>query len=60
MFKEALKSVCTSAILVSHDPLSPTPKTASAVKTPDNTEGYPHNPEPEMKEISKWNTPLIS
>jgi len=31
-------SDCTSTIVVSHDPLSPTPPSSSAMKTPENTE----------------------
>jgi len=32
------KCVCTSNVLVSPDPFSPTPSTASAMKTPEKTE----------------------
>jgi hypothetical protein len=72
------KSVSTSAIVVSTDPLSPTPSISSAKRTPDpwhtgpsatltgteampeNKEGDSDNPEQQLKELSKWNTPLIS
>jgi hypothetical protein len=37
-FKKASKRVCTSTIVVSTDPLSPTPSTFLAVKTPEHTE----------------------
>jgi hypothetical protein len=45
-FKKASKSVCTLTILVSLDPLSPNPSTSSAMKTPENTEADPDDPEP--------------
>jgi hypothetical protein len=45
MFKKASKSVCTSTIVVSPDPLSPTPSNSSATKTPENTKEDPDNPE---------------
>jgi hypothetical protein len=38
MFKKASTAECTSTIVVSHNPLSPTPSTSSALKTPENTE----------------------
>ena len=38
MFKKASKSVCTSTVVIYPDPLSPTPFTSSAMKTPENTE----------------------
>jgi hypothetical protein len=34
----ASKIVCTSSVVLSHDPLSPTPSHASAMKTSENTE----------------------
>jgi hypothetical protein len=46
MFKVASRSICTSTVAVSPDPLSPTPSTFSAIKTPENTEEDPDNPEP--------------
>jgi len=42
----ASKSVSTSTVVVSPDPLSPTPSTSSVVKLPQNTEEYPDDPEP--------------
>jgi hypothetical protein len=45
---------------MSPDPLSPTPSTSSAVKTPENTEEDPNGLEPKTEEIFKWNIPLIS
>jgi len=45
--------------MVSPDPLSLTPSTSSAIKTPENTEGDPDGPNQQIEEISKWNTPLI-
>jgi hypothetical protein len=44
MFKKISKSVCTSIVAVSPDPLSPTP-TSSALKTPENTEEDSDDPE---------------
>jgi hypothetical protein len=46
MFKKALKSVCTSTIVVSPNrPRSPTLSTSSAMETPENTEEDPDDPE---------------
>jgi hypothetical protein len=39
MFKLASKVVCTSTVMVSPDPLSPTPSTSSDMKALENTEG---------------------
>jgi len=47
MPKKVSKSVCTATILVSPDPLSPTLSNSSAMKTPENKEGEPDDPEPE-------------
>jgi hypothetical protein len=49
MFKNASKPVCKSTAVVSPDPLFPTPSTSSAIKTPENTEQDPDNPEPADK-----------
>jgi hypothetical protein len=38
MFKKASTIDCTSTIVVSHDPSSPTPSSSSGMKTPENTE----------------------
>jgi hypothetical protein len=35
MFKNASENVCTSAVLLSPDPLSPTPSIPSNMKTPE-------------------------
>jgi hypothetical protein len=45
MFRKASKSVCASVTGVSPDPLYPTPATSSAMKTPENTERGPYDPE---------------
>jgi len=45
-FKKASKRVCTLTIVVSPDPLSPTPSTFSAMKTSEHTED-PADSEPE-------------
>ena len=42
----ASKSVCTSTVVVSPDLFSPTPSTSLAVKSQENTEEYPDDPEP--------------
>jgi len=39
-------SVDTSNVVVSPDPLSPTPSTSPKMKTPKNTEEDPNDPEP--------------
>jgi len=46
IFKEASKSVCTSTIVVSPDPLSPTSSSSSAVMAPESMEEDPDDPEP--------------
>jgi hypothetical protein len=53
MFKVASKSICTSTVAVFPDPLSPAPSTFSAIKTPENTEEDPDNPEPADEDIHK-------
>jgi len=45
MFKEASKSISISTNTVFPDPLSPTPSTSSATKTPENIEDNPDDPE---------------
>jgi len=45
MFNKASRSVCTSAIVISPDPLSYTPSTSSTLKTPENTKQDPDDPE---------------
>jgi hypothetical protein len=49
MFKNVSKSVCTLTVVVFPDPLSPAPLTSSAMKTPENTEEDPDDPEPAGK-----------
>jgi hypothetical protein len=46
MFTNASKSVYTSTAVVFPNPLSLTPSTSSAVKTPENTEEDHNDPEP--------------
>jgi hypothetical protein len=61
----ASKSVCTSTVVVSPDPLSPTPSNSLAVKSPENTEGYLDDTEPatagdnQMEFSSDWYSPSI-
>jgi hypothetical protein len=43
--KKASSNVCTAIIVVSLDPLSPNLSTSSALKTPENTEVDPDDPE---------------
>ena len=45
MFKNTSKSVRTLTIVVLPDLLSPTPSTSLTLKTPENTEEDPDNPE---------------
>jgi len=44
MFKKASRRVCTSAVVIFPDPLSYSPSTSSAVKTPENTKQDPDDP----------------
>jgi len=46
MFQKAFKNVCTSNIVVSSHPLSPTLPTSSATMNPWNTGKKPDDPEP--------------
>jgi hypothetical protein len=41
MFRQVSKSIYTSTVVVSPDPLSPTPSTSSALKAPENIEEDP-------------------
>ena len=59
IFRKASESVCTSTIVVQPNNLSPTP-TYLAMKTPENKEDKPMTQNHQMKETSKWKTPLIS
>jgi hypothetical protein len=47
--QKAYKSICTSTVVVSCDHLSLTPSTFPAMKTPQNTEEDPDDPEPADK-----------
>jgi len=40
--------------------LFPTPQTSATIKTPENTEEGPDDPQPADEVTSKWDTPLIS
>jgi hypothetical protein len=42
------------------DPMFPNPSIAVAMKTTENIEEDPDNLNQQVKEISKWNSPLIS
>jgi hypothetical protein len=59
MFQKAAKSGCTSTV-VSCDLFSPTPSTSSAMKTPEKAEEDPLALNQQLKEIFRWNTPVIS
>ena len=48
IFKKNSKNVSTSTVVVSPDPLCPTP-TSSAIKPPANTAEEPDDPEPTAK-----------
>jgi len=54
MFKKAPKCFSTSTVMVSPDPLSPTPSTSSTLKTQETQRRSL------MKEISKWNISVIN
>jgi len=60
MFKKSSKSVCSSTVVVSPDPPSPTPLISSAMNTPENTQEYPDDLEPpyegdiQMEYSSAW------
>jgi hypothetical protein len=58
MFRNASKTDCRSTTVVSPDPLSPTPSTSSAMKTPENIEQDPDNPQPADKEDESSGTQL--
>jgi len=46
VFQNASKSVCTSTFVVLPHPLSPDPSTSLAMKTRENTDNDPEDPEP--------------
>ena len=46
MFQKASENVRTPAVVLSPDPLSPTPSIPSNIKTPENTEDNPDDPQP--------------
>jgi len=46
MFEKAYKSICTPTVVAHPDILSPTPTTSSVMKTPENREQNPDDPEP--------------
>ena len=46
MSNKPSKSVCIWAVLVHPDPVSSTPSTSSAMKTPENAEEDADDPEP--------------
>jgi hypothetical protein len=59
MFKEAFKSVCISTIVVRPDSLC-TPSTSSAIKIRETQKTTLMTVNQQVKEVSKWNIPLIS
>jgi hypothetical protein len=59
LLKKSSRTVCTSTAVVSPDPFSPTPLTSSTMKTSENTEGDPEDPERadgdiQMEYSSEW------
>lgn len=46
MFKKASGNVHTSAVVLPPDPLSSTPSIPSNMKTPENTDDDPDDPQP--------------
>jgi hypothetical protein len=57
MFKKESKSVRTSTLVVSPDPLSPTPST---IKTPENMEEESDTAEPADEGDNQMEQPVIS
>ena len=53
------KSVSPSTIVISPDPLPPTPSTSSAKRTPECTEEQQNTLNQQMKGMSKWNTHIV-
>jgi len=60
IFKTAPKSACTPTNVVFPDHLSPTPSTSLAIEIPENVQEISITLNQQMKEISIWNTSLIS
>jgi hypothetical protein len=60
IFRKVSESVCTSAIVVYPDHLSPTPSTFLAIEISENKEDKLITLNHHMKETFKWNIPLIS
>jgi hypothetical protein len=44
MLKKTIKGVCTSTVVVSPDPLFPTPLPLKNMKIPENTEEHSYDP----------------
>jgi hypothetical protein len=60
-FKKVSTSISMPPVVVSCDPLFPTPSTSLAIKTPENTEEDSDGTVPAFEgDTQKWNTPLIS
>jgi hypothetical protein len=59
MFKKVFKSVCVSTIVVCPDSLC-TPSTSSAMKIRETQKISLMTVNQQVKEVSKWNIPLIS
>jgi hypothetical protein len=60
MFKKASKSVCTSTVVLSPDPLYYTPWMSSALKTKKTKRRTFMTLNQQTKDISRWITHLIS
>jgi hypothetical protein len=60
MFKKASWSVCTATIVVSPDPSSPSVPNSSIVKLHKAPKRTLMTVNQQLKEISYWNTPLIT
>ena len=59
LLKKSSRTACTSNVVVSPDPFSPTPLTSSTMKTSENAEGDPDDPEQadgdiQMEYSSEW------
>jgi len=58
--KKTSMSVSTSTIVLSPDPLPPTPSTSSIKRNPECTEEQQSILNLQMKGMSKWNTPAVN
>jgi hypothetical protein len=60
MFQKAIKSPCTSTVIIHPDPSSHKPSASSAMETPENTEEGPYVTEPATEGEIQVVSPQIS